>query len=120
MSQKQKRKSKPAFKFYSPDDRRNYKVEFLVAEYANNGNLCLMLECVKTGELYACVTTNMEKLPPYMAHVKIVNENEGMVKFLLENKMGRFKERITEDYPLFAFDPAKIRELDTENWYVKE
>ena len=109
-------KNKPVFTLKHPAGFTQ-DVVFVVDTYSDNQNLYLGLEEADTGEPFTNITRNFGKLELYTANIKNVDENEGMVQFLLENEMGLLMGNMTENYPLFMFYPSKIQEIDPDNQY---
>ncbi|MDR1410295.1 MAG: DUF4313 domain-containing protein [Oscillospiraceae bacterium] len=114
---KQMKKNKPIFKYNNPLGIST-DVVFVVRTYSNNGNLCVMLEDAETGEFFTDVTKNFEALSEGQAHIKNVDENEGMVQFLIDNDMGFLMGNWIEHYPLFFFHPVKLAEADSGGFAV--
>ena len=52
-----------------------------------------------------------EKLEEDTSYIKNFNENESMAHSLIENELGFIMGNLTEDYPLFFFDPFRLQEV---------
>ena len=113
MTQKtQSTNNEPVFTYHHPDGSTQ-EVVFVVYTYVYNGNLYVGLEDARTGETFAEITRNPTKLDGHIAHIKNVDENEGMVEFLIDNKIGILLGSMEERYPLFMFNPSKLAEVNT-------
>lgn len=98
----------------------DYKVEFLVDKYANNGRLALMLfsydeeeECM---EDFCDVTVNLPEYSLSDENCAFLDTNNApyILNFLLDNKLGELTGRQPQSgfctYPEFRFDMEKIAE----------
>lgn len=115
-----KQNNRPVFRFNQPEERGVYVV-FEVGSYLNNGNLAIELCSAHTGEIYAPVSRNLEKLKSdHEAHIKNNSECNGMARFLVENDLGLLCGNYKDDYPLFWFHPHILRWLHPDSPRFKE
>lgn len=96
------------------------KVELEISTYQNNGGLYIGLNDVggEYQESYGDMTVNLDrKAPNYCAYVDINNMPE-LEKFIKENELGDFTGLTGRsgfcEYPLYLFDPGKLRALCPE------
>ena len=106
---------KPVFRYTYPFGTA-VDVVFILGRYRNNNNLYVGLEDARTGEPFTDVTKNFEPLDNNDAHIKNFDENEGMVQFLIQNDLGYIMGNLTEDYPLFFFNPLRLMEVDPDGY----
>lgn len=101
----------------------NHELTVTVCSYAVNKRLAVNLLCKEDGywEPYASLTVNLpvEPLRPNEAFVKCFDENQGLMDFILDNKLGKVlpgQEGYSGfcAYPKIAFDMEKLREFDPE------
>lgn len=101
----------------------DYELTAAVRSYAVNKRLAVSLLCREDGywEPYATLTVNLpeEPLRPNEAFVKCFAENQGLMEFVLENKLGKIlpgQEGYSGfcAYPKIAFDMEKLREFDPQ------
>ena len=92
-------------------------LELNINSYLNNKSL--FLELINTGgeypEPYGNITVNLsESVPDYCAYVD-TNDMPEVEQFIMENKLGVFTgfEMMSGfcTYPLYMFDPERLREL---------
>ena len=115
-----KQNNRPVFRFKQPENRGVYVV-FEVGSYLNNGNLSIELCSAHTGEIYAPVTRNLEKLKSdHEAYIKNNSECTGMARFLVECDLGFLCDRYSDDYPLFWFHPHVLKRLHPDSPRFKE
>ncbi len=100
-------KNKKVFTYHHPAGFTQ-DVVFVVARYTNSGNLYVGLLEAENGMPFTYVTTNFTRLSPGLAYIKNVDENDGMVQFLLDNEMGTLCGGTDDNYPLFLFDLTKL------------
>lgn len=107
--------------FHSPFG--DHELTVTVCSYAVNKRLAVNLLCKEDGywEPYASLTVNLpaEPLRPNEAFVKCFDENQGLMDFILDNKLGKVlpgQEGYSGfcAYPKIAFDMGKLREFDPE------
>lgn len=101
----------------------DHELTVTICSYAVNKRLAVNLLCKEDGywEPYASLTVNLpaEPLRPNEAFVKCFDENQGLMDFILGNKLG--KALPGQDghsgfcaYPKIVFDMEKLREFDPE------
>ena len=104
--------------FHSPFG--DYELTVAVCAYAQNGQLAVNLLCKEDGFWvpYASLTVNLPKKPlkANEAFIKNFDENEGLLDFVLKNRLGTLcPDRGRSGfctYPKIAFDMEKLREFD--------
>ena len=100
----------------------DHDLALVVETYANNGRLAVSLLSLDEGELmpYARLTVNLpgEAVNPNEAFIKDFDENQGLLRFVLENHLGTpCPERgfsMHCSYPKIDFDMERLKELDRE------
>lgn len=101
----------------------DYELTVTVCSYAVNKRLAVNLLCKEDGYWgpYASMTVNLpaEPVRPNEAFIKCFDENQGLMEFLLDNKLGRALPGQEGHsgfctYPKIAFDMEKLREFDPE------
>lgn len=92
-----------------------HKVTISLDRYANNGNLYLGLTCYDDGypEPYSDLTVNLHNLSkPNLAYIDTNNNGEGIIEFLVENKLGHVTGNVFRSgyciYPEFEFDMKEV------------
>lgn len=102
------------------------KVELEISTYQNNDSLYIGLNFAgeEYPEWYGDVTVNLGgKVPDYCAYVDI-NNIPDLERFIEENEMGDFTGLTGRsgfcEYPLYLFNPEKLRELCPEGMAVYE
>jgi hypothetical protein len=102
------------------------KVELEISSYHNSRCLYIGLNCVsgENPESYGDITVNLEgKVPDYCAYVDLNNMPE-LEKFIEDNQLGDFtgltKRSGFCEYPLYLFDPEKLRQLCPEGMRTYE
>lgn len=92
-------------------------LELNINSYLNNNSL--FLELIDKGgeysEPYGSITVNLgDSVPVYCAYVD-TNDMPEVEQFIRENELGEFTEFEMQNgfctYPLYFFDPDKLREL---------
>ena len=90
-----------------------------ISSYPKNSGLRINLISIDEDgfeEPYAEVTANLDfELPVFQAHIKNYSENEGMIKFLLDNKLGKIigeRQSNFVAFPVFLFDEDRLKEFD--------
>ena len=82
------------------------------ANYENNGNLAVLLYEKESGEMYGCVSVNLDFLMPGFAFVDTNNMGEEIVPFLKENKIakptGRYRDSGFCRFQLWEFNMNKL------------
>ena len=93
------------------------KVQLEISNYRNNNGLYIGLNTVdgEYTESYGDITVNLDgKAPNYCAYVDINNMPE-LEKFIEDNDLGEFtglaKRSGFCEFPLYMFNPDKLREL---------
>ena len=93
------------------------KVQLEISNYMNNNGLYIGLNAVsgEYTESYGDITVNLDgKAPDYCGYVDINNMPE-LEKFIEENELGEFtgltKRSGFCEFPLYMFNPDKLREL---------
>ncbi len=96
------------------------KVQLEISNYRNNNGLYIGLNAVggEYTESYGDITVNLDgKAPDYCGYVDINNMPE-LEKFIEENELGEFtgltKRSGFCEFPLYMFNPDKLRELCPE------
>lgn len=96
------------------------KVQLEISNYMNNNGLYIGLNAVggEYTESYGDITVNIDgKAPDYCGYVDINNMPE-LEKFIEENDLGEFtgltKRSGFCEFPLYMFNPDKLRELCPE------
>lgn len=93
------------------------KVQLEISNYRNNNGLYIGLNTVggEYRESYGDITVNLDgKAPDYCAYVDVNNMPE-LEKFIENNDLGEFtgltKRSGFCEFPLYMFNPDKLREL---------
>lgn len=96
------------------------KVQLEISNYMNNNGLYIGLNAVggEYTESYGDITVNLDgKAPDYCGYVDINNMPE-LEKFIEENELGEFtgltKRSGFCEFPLYMFNPDKLREMCPE------
>ena len=92
-------------------------VSFDIQQYMNNGNIYIGLGCNEEGYLepFADLTVNLgDTTPNYCAYVD-TNNLPDAENFIADNELGTFTGFVKRsgycEYPLYMFNPDKLREL---------
>ena len=92
-------------------------VAFDIQQYMNNGNMYIGLGCNEEGYLepFADLTVNLgDTTPNYCAYVDTNNLPDAET-FVTDNELGTFTGFVKRsgycEYPLYMFNPDKLREL---------
>lgn len=100
-----------------------YDLTLSVDRYSQKGRLAVSLQCLVDGYLepYAMLTVNLPNQPvkaPNEAYIKTCDENEGLLEFVLKNRLGVQCPEIGHSgfclYPKIAFDMDRLKEFDPE------
>lgn len=103
---------------FTPPFGEELPVQLVASRYESTGNLCLRLVTLSHGvpEPVATITFNVDEMPPYMAYIKDDAENEGMLEFIIGNKLGYMvlKKSVKIPYTVVQFDEERLREVKCE------
>lgn len=101
-------------------------VAFDIQQYMNNGNMYIGLGCNEEGYLepFADLTVNLgDTTPNYCAYVDTNNLPDAET-FIEDNELGTFTGFVKRsgycEYPLYMFNPDKLRELCPEGLAMYE
>ena len=95
--------------FKSPFSDAPYPVTINKSTYNETDDIALVLETVdpdsQEEEVYAVASVCMPNLPcmPGHTYIKTYSENEGILEFLIENKIVERAEALVPENPMFVY-----------------